>query len=102
MPIRTVTATTRRVTAERNEMYPVARQWGLRLQQFRSRTDDGTGKMFTQATFAAKLGVPQSTVSRWESGARMPKDNNRQAIAEALHLQPDILFSLPPRMRSAS
>lgn len=97
-------ATRRTVTSERAELDPVARQWGALLRSIRSRADDGsgTGTKFTQETFAAKLGVPQSTVSRWESGARMPRDGKRQAIAEALGINPDLLFSLPPRMRRSA
>lgn len=46
----------------------------------------------TQEDLAARLGVKQSNVSRWESDERTPALRHRAALAEALHIAPHILY----------
>jgi transcriptional regulator with XRE-family HTH domain len=46
----------------------------------------------TQEALAAKLGVTQSAVARWETGDSTPALRHRRALAEALVIAPSILF----------
>ncbi|MBR3224995.1 MAG: helix-turn-helix transcriptional regulator [Atopobiaceae bacterium] len=48
---------------------------------------------FTQKDVAEKLGVPQSTVSKLEIGVRSLRFYELFAYAEALGLNPDIMFA---------
>jgi len=62
-------------------------QWGKRI-----RTARGTR---SQTWLAEQLGVPQGTVSRWESGDRRIPDAMKFAIADVLGRTVDELFSMP-------
>lgn len=47
---------------------------------------------FTQKNLAEKLGVGQSTVAMWESGAQMPRADKLPEIAKILGCTIDELF----------
>lgn len=46
----------------------------------------------TQEALAARLGVTQSAVARWETGASVPALRHRRQLAEALLIAPSLLF----------
>lgn len=46
----------------------------------------------TQLELAQRIGVTQSTVSEWESGAKFPRVTNLQAMAQALDCTADDLL----------
>lgn len=48
----------------------------------------------TQAELAAQLGVPQSQIAKWETGARRPKVENLARIAAALGVPLERLLQL--------
>lgn len=50
--------------------------WGKNIELLR------LGLTLTQEQFAAKLGVHQSTVARWESGDSAPRDRDKVRIAD--------------------
>lgn len=47
----------------------------------------------TQADLARRLGVRQSTVSRWETGGVIPALRHRMGLAQELLISPLILFA---------
>ena len=51
-------------------------------------------KGWTQAAFAAALGVAVTTISRWEHGTSVPRHAALSALCRALDCSPDIV-SLP-------
>lgn len=69
-------------------MEEMLRLWGGNIE--RGRTLLG----LTQQQLADRLDVRQSTVARWESGERLPKDIFKIRIAEALHQDVRQLFPL--------
>ncbi|MGE5422869.1 MAG: helix-turn-helix transcriptional regulator [Ignavibacteriales bacterium] len=67
-----------------------------RIKQYREE------KKWTQAELAEKMGVKESTISRWETGARAMKISQGFAIAEALGKSLNDIFlpaSMPKRKR---
>ena len=46
----------------------------------------------TQAQLAEKIGASQSAVALWETGARMPRSNKLQKLAEVLECTVADLF----------
>lgn len=66
-------------------MRELAEQCGRQIVALRA-------KRFTQAELADLIGVPQGTLSRWETGARIPRDYYRLKIADALGVSVDVLF----------
>lgn len=46
----------------------------------------------TQAQLAEKMGASQSAVALWETGARMPRSNKLQKLAEVLECTVADLF----------
>lgn len=46
----------------------------------------------TQAAVAAKLGVTQSAVARWESGKTVPALRHRLPLAQVLCISPHVLY----------
>ena len=49
----------------------------------------------TQQQLADRLNTSDVTVSRWETKKRRPSDDAREAIAEALGIEPEDLFRHP-------
>lgn len=47
----------------------------------------------TQEQLAARLNVRQATISMWETGKTSPSLRHRLALAEALLINPHILFA---------
>ena len=58
----------------------------MRIREMRRR------KGITQMEFAAKMGVAQSTVAQWETGARMPNVMQLPKIADVLGCTLDELY----------
>lgn len=52
-------------------------------------------KGWTQADLAAESGVSLRAISDMESGTRLPRRSNAQAISAALGVSPDDLFKAP-------
>jgi transcriptional regulator with XRE-family HTH domain len=48
----------------------------------------------TQKEFSQKTGVPESRISEYVNGKRLPKMSNLHEIAEKLDLQIDVLFKV--------
>jgi len=53
-------------------------------------------KGWNQKEFAAKLGVPQSTVATWESGKNEIGPTNRKKICELFGITPNELYGITP------
>jgi transcriptional regulator with XRE-family HTH domain len=49
-------------------------------------------KAWTQADFAARVGVGRQQVVRWENGRDMPRIHLRQTVAKQLDQCPEVLF----------
>ena len=47
-----------------------------------------------QVDFAAYLGVPQATLSSWETGQTRPSPSHQQAMIRLLHVSKDELWKL--------
>lgn len=52
-------------------------------------------KGLTQQQLADRLGTSDVTVSRWETKKRRPNDDAREAISEALGIEPEDLWRHP-------
>lgn len=64
------------------------KEWGNNIRQGRKLLG------LTQHELAAKLGVYQSALSRWEDGSVRPTDEHKVAIANALGQEVWALFPL--------
>jgi transcriptional regulator with XRE-family HTH domain len=62
-------------------------------QKIRERREEKGFK--TQGDLAAKLGVDQSRISKWETGANLPDDESKQILKTALEVD-DAFFDLGP------
>lgn len=78
------------MSEEREEMRPYARDCGRSLKFARLRAGH------TQASLAKLFEIPQSTVSRWERGDRLPRDHWRKKVSEALGVETASIWP-PPR-----
>lgn len=67
---------------------PLAVEFGAMIQEAR----EGLG--YTQAKVAGELGVQQGTVSKWESGDRMPSSLNQMRLVRLLGLSPERYWRL--------
>ena len=74
------------MTSEREAMAGYALKCGQRIRMYRQARD------LDQLTLAARLGVTQGTVSRWETGGRLPRDYWRARLSVVLEVPSDILF----------
>lgn len=63
-------------------------QWGDNIKAQRK------ARGWTQRDLAAHLDIDRSAVSLWESGRRVPTDDNKLAIAEVFRVSPRTLFPL--------
>jgi transcriptional regulator with XRE-family HTH domain len=72
----------------------VKKAWGQAIR------DQRTVLGLSQAQLAKVLGVDQSAVSWWESGAKAPGVERQVAIAAALKIHPRILFAYPVAVAS--
>lgn len=52
-------------------------------------------KGLTQQQLADRLGTSDVTISRWETKKRRPNDDAREALAEAMGIEPEDLFRHP-------
>ncbi len=70
--------------------------WGLQIKTFRQfhRQEDGTP--WSQEYLGKKIGVSGATVSRWESGMLIPRDDHRDEIAAALNVPYEAIFRRIP------
>ena len=64
-------------------------EFGRRLKELRQKAG------LSQAALAAKVGIPQSAVSQWESGIHAPAVIDIPDIAAALGVAPGVLFKPP-------
>jgi transcriptional regulator with XRE-family HTH domain len=64
------------------------RQWGTNVRV--ARLIQG----MTQAQLAVEIGVKQASVSRWETGAVGPSDDDKVALARVLKQDVRMLFPL--------
>ena len=55
-----------------------------------------TAKGYTQTKLACELGVGQSTVAEWESGAAMPNASKLPELADGLGCTIDALYGREP------
>ena len=69
-------------------------RWGLNIKASRE------AKHLSQAQFADQVGKQQSTVSRWEAGIIVPRDDERQDIARVLGTTAEKLFAYEARPKA--
>ena len=66
---------------------PLAQAWGDAIKNKRD------GK-FTQVELAARVGVEQATVSKWENGLLIPSPRLQSRIVDALGITADDWFAI--------
>lgn len=66
----------------------LCRTWGRNIYLRRKQ------KQLSQRQLGDKVGVKDATVSRWESGLLVPRDDHKISIAEALEMDVRMLFPL--------
>lgn len=54
----------------------------------------------SQAEMAARIGVTQPLIARWEAGEAYPRTENVRAVAAAYKLKPEQLLPLPEQAAS--
>lgn len=64
-------------------------EWGQNIAQQR------IAQGMNQDDLAEKLGVQQSTISRWESGTSAPSDYHKRELVRKLGVPARMLFPIP-------
>jgi transcriptional regulator with XRE-family HTH domain len=63
--------------------------WGGRIREAREVAG------LRQIDLAERCGIPQQTISSWETGSALPRDEVKRLVARALEVDPNVLFAFP-------